>query len=206
MQNFKKNLLKSTIIIFFSICINIAASAHAASVDNTLTDGAIVAYAGRLNVSRHVVKLEVDVPLILFTKTVFSASAVCIGNGEFLTNAHCLELWCNSKWQLIYPLFVENNGVRERVVGIRIHNMYTKSTKNKSHDIAYLRTLRNPVGIVGIEPTYRTPEFILGQTLTLIGFGASGGHIQVRSATRCKFSLKASRGVNHPKDFLGVVL
>ena len=32
------------------------------------------------------------------------------------------------------------------------------------------------------------------------------GHIQVRSATRCKFSLKASRGVNHPKDFLGVVL
>ncbi len=31
-------------------------------------------------------------------------------------------------------------------------------------------------------------------------------HIQVRSATRCKFSLKASRGVNHPKDFLGVVL
>ncbi len=34
----------------------------------------------------------------------------------------------------------------------------------------------------------------------------SEGHIQVRSATRCKFSLKASRGVNHPKDFLGVVL
>ena len=39
-----------------------------------------------------------------------------------------------------------------------------------------------------------------------IKFSLVSRHIQVRSATRCKFSLKASRGVNHPKDFLGVVL
>ena len=31
-------------------------------------------------------------------------------------------------------------------------------------------------------------------------------HIQARSATPPKFLLKASRGVNQPKDFLGVVL
>ena len=49
-------------------------------------------------------------------------------------------------------------------------------------------------------------RLFLEQKVNIISEQLYSGHIQVRSATRCKFSLKASRGVNHPKDFLGVVL
>ena len=61
------------------------------------------------------------------------------------------------------------------------------------------RFTRKESTIAGIYLAYMLLNFELAKA-------SSGSHIQVRSATRCKFSLKASRGVNHPKDFLGVVL
>ncbi len=78
----------------------------------TLSDEALCHRASELKLARHVVCLEAEISIAIFKKTVYTGSAVCIGNGSFLTNAHCFVPWCDAKGELKYPLYIntENHG------------------------------------------------------------------------------------------------
>jgi hypothetical protein len=142
-------------------------------------DAAIVRLAGELPFSRHVVKLEVDLQIFPVCKPlrIFSASAVAIGRGdEFITNAHCVSLWCDKMGRLKRSLFVvADDGSRQRVTSLRIHPQFLSSPSliRTHYDIAYLRTETALVGL-GIEPSYRQLADILGRSLHIVGYGTSG--------------------------------
>ena len=109
------------------------------------------------------------------------------------------------------PKLITINELNDKIVSeaFRIQSQQVEKERfifesNKNTYIALLKKIQN-YGFINWSYLMITPiDNFIGEVK--VTQRNSLRHIQVRSATRCKFSLKASRGVNHPKDFLGVVL
>ncbi|MBS0185760.1 MAG: hypothetical protein JSS34_05410 [Proteobacteria bacterium] len=87
----------------------------------THSDEALRLRASQLPQAKSVVALEADV----FSLRVSTGSAVCIGPGEFLTNAHCVQPWITKNGKLKYPLYIQPKGQeRQTITEIYMHEKY----------------------------------------------------------------------------------
>lgn len=161
--------------ILLTLLLSLATSQATFALENpeedTHSDEALCRRASQLPNAKHVVCLEAEFSFLGFRKTVYTGSAVCIGPGEYLTNAHCLKPWYNSQGQLRYPVYVksEEHG-RQALQEIFVHELYLNG--NLNYDIAYCRTQGTFPGL-GINPDYRDiGGFKSPYLFDIIGYGA----------------------------------
>ncbi|MEI7493761.1 MAG: hypothetical protein WCJ92_04095, partial [Alphaproteobacteria bacterium] len=104
---------------------------------------------------------------------------VCIGDNQFLSNAHCFKPWCDSNGQPKYSLYInaEEKG-RKKISNLQIHKLYLKGkvSSKKAYDIAYFSIEDSVQNIEGVELTYleRISPDLFGKHLDVIGYGISG--------------------------------
>lgn len=178
-------LFKIKFVLFFIVFIFSTPQAIKASSlsnyihDDTLTDKAFCRLATQLKEARHVVRLEADITFFgLKIITVYTGSAVCIGNGtEFLTNAHCIVPWCDNQGKIKNPLYISSEGLgRKKIIGYQVHEKYSEkySEETRCYDIAYLYIHDSFEGLEGIEPTYMEPLSLTSKCVNIVGYGANG--------------------------------
>jgi len=171
------------------------------------SDEALRFRSSQLPQAKSVVALEADV----FFLRVSTGSAVCIGPGEFLTNAHCLEPWLNKNGKLKFPLYIQPEGqARQAITEIYMHETYSEDRVDC--DIAYVRTKENNTDLA-IQVDYKTAVQIAeSKQFDVIGYRANSGK---RGWGRCdgkkraivvvSSQRRAILGIDHKFDYVSCV-
>lgn len=157
-----------------------------ATHNHLLEDADIIEYAQSNPAFDSVCGLEVKLcPFIVLTYRINIASCVHIGEGVFLTDAHCLWPFCQDGDALEYEMSVSANDMSFPIEHISIHPEYMEASVPTRHNDIALFYAPKAGGIPYSSPLYADPKDLIrtvsenvgvkNTILSIVGYGVSGG-------------------------------
>lgn len=154
---------------------------HQEKGPDTLSDAALRELANSEKEFDSVVALEKPISFCGYLYPIASGSSVHIGDGIFLTNAHCIEPWLSpNKTELKYILTIRSKNKRFVIKKIFLHpNTFLKGEINPFYDIAILYCPKVKNQIPHISPDYLITldgdkAFLEKSKFIGVGFGVDG--------------------------------